>query len=390
MIPRVGLVLMVLLAAAPKAAAQLPGLLHHPWGDRFYPKVFWTAREGLTGGVFVGAALQPEFAFDTPAPHRVAIALDGQISTSGSRFARLDAAAPALANGWRFSLTLSAERWRREPYYGIGNGSASDGDTLPGVERYYRALHRRTYARGAIQRRIVGGLRVLVGWHAERWLLDSLASPSQIAVDAAQGADPRLGVPTDDLALRFGLVFDTRDREAAPQRGVLLEALHARADESLGGDLTYTRTTVSARGWLPVSERWGLAARVAGETMGGTPAVGAFFTLEGSERPIDALGGSDSHRALPRHRFLDADKLVGNFEARYAVLPHIVRAVLMGFVDVGRVFPAGELALTTEGLKIGGGLGAFVHFFSETAVLGTTLGVGPEGLALQGHWRWTF
>jgi hypothetical protein len=81
---------------------------------------------------------------------------------------------------------------------------------------------------------------------------------------------------------------------------------------------------------------------------------------------------------------------VGNFEARYAVLPHIVRAVLMGFVDVGRVFPAGELALTTEGLKIGGGLGAFVHFFSETAVLGTTLGVGPEGLALQGHWRWTF
>jgi outer membrane protein assembly factor BamA len=202
-----------------------------------------------------------------------------------------------------------------------------------------------------------------------------------VAADRAAG---------DEVSLRLGLVFDTRDREASPQNGVLLEALHSRADADVAGDLTYSRTTVSARGWLAFNEKWGVAARVAGETMGGTPAVGSYFTIEGSERRVEALGGPESHRGLYRFRFLDADKLLGNFEVRYAIYPYFVRPVLVAFVDVGRVFPAGELELTTDDLKVGGGLGLYIQLLSENALLGGTVGYGPDGIAVQGAWRWAF
>jgi hypothetical protein len=375
-----------LSAAAPAfsvAAAQLPGIFPpgSNWLDIYYPKLFWTPREGLSAGLFYSVALQPEYADDIRAPFKTRFALDVQASTSGSRFAELEAWAPALTDGWRFHLTAVAEHWRREPYYGIGNATIADAPAAEGVERYYQALHVRNSLRGDVQRRIVGGLRALVGWHAEHWLLDSLATPSVAAADRA-GAD--------EVSLRLGLVFDTRDREASPQNGVLLEALHARADADVAGDLTYTRTTVSARGWLAFNERWGIAGRVAGETMGGTPAVGSFFSLEGSERRVEALGGPDSHRGLYRFRFVDADKLLGNFEVRYAVFPYLVRPVLVGFVDVGRVFPAGALELTTDDLKVGGGLGLYLQLLSENAILGGTIGYGPDGVVVQGAWRWAF
>jgi len=69
---------------------------------------------------------------------------------------------------------------------------------------------------------------------AARKLLDQ--ARSQLAVDEASGAVGRIGVGTDDVSARIGLVFDTRDREAATQRGVLVEAIHTRADaDVLGG-----------------------------------------------------------------------------------------------------------------------------------------------------------
>jgi hypothetical protein len=394
-IRRATFVVVAILAAAPtapEAAAQLPGIFPQGsnWIDPWYPKLFWTPREGVSAGLFYSVALQPEYADDTPAPFLARFALDVQASTSGSRFAELEAWLPALADGWRFHLTAAAEHLRREPYYGIGNGATADSPVADSVDRYYQAFHVRNSLRGDIQRRIAGGLRMLLGWHAEHWLLDSLAAPSQLAADRAAGAGPRLGIPTDDINLRVGLVFDTRDREANPQRGVLLEAIHSRADADVAGDLTYTRTTASARGWLALSERWGLAARVAAETMSGEPAVGSYFTIEGSERRVEVLGGPESHRGLYRFRFLDADKLFGNFEARYAIFPYILRPVLVAFVDVGRVFPQGGLELTAEDLKVGGGLGLYIQFLSENAILGGTVGYGPDGVAVQGAWRWAF
>jgi outer membrane protein assembly factor BamA len=386
------LALVLLLLAARPAAAQLPAIFPagSEWKDLFYPKLFWIPREGLTVGGYYGITLPTRYDDRTPAPHRLLIALDGQVSTSGSRFIALDAWAPAHWDGWRFRLTLALKHWMREPYFGIGNATTTDSGSVAGTDRYYRVERVRNYARGDVQRRLMGPLRLLVGFHWEHWFLDTLQARSQLSVDLANGTVSAIGIGTDDFSARLGLVFDTRDREAAAQRGVLVEAIHTRADADVLGDVTYSRTTVSARGFLSFGERWGLAGRVAGHSMGGTPPLGSRFMIEESDREYSGFGGPDSHRALFWNRFVDADALFGNFEVRYALIPYFLRTVLVGFVDVGRVFGPGEFTLTTDGLKVGGGGGLFVHFASETAVLGLSTAVGPDGFNLLLHYRWPF
>jgi Omp85 superfamily domain len=387
---RLAAVLLVL--AAPAATAQLPSIFPagSAWKDLFYPKLFWIPREGVTVGAYYGIALPTRYADQTPAPYRMITSLDGQVSTSGSRFLALDTWLPGMADGWRFHLTLALKHWMREPYFGLGNATTLDSNGAAGRELYYRIERVRNYARGDVQRRVVGPLRLLVGFDWEHWFLDSLQTASQLTADLNAGVVSRIGIGTNDVSARVGLVFDTRDREAATQRGVLVEAIHTRADASVLGDVTYTRTSVSARGFLSLGERWGLAARVAGASMGGDPPLGSRFMIEESDRDYGGLGGPDSHRALYWNRFVDGDVLFGNFEARYAIVPYFLRTVLVGFVDVGRVFPPGELRLTTDDLKVGGGAGVMVHFASETAVLGFTTAIGPDGLNFLFHYRWPF
>ncbi|MBI2537993.1 MAG: hypothetical protein HYW06_13740, partial [Gemmatimonadetes bacterium] len=72
----------------------------------------------------------------------------------------------------------------------------------------------------------------------------------------------------------------------------------------------------------------------------------------------------------------------------YAV-PTLVRTTVVAFLDAGRVFEPEPFTLTTEGLQVGGGAGLFLQF-GRAGILGTTLGVGPDGLVLQAHTRWTY
>lgn len=380
-----------LLLSTP-AAAQLPAIFPagSVWKDLFYPKLFWTPRDGLTAGAYFGIALPTRYADRTPAPHRILMSLDGQVSTTGSRFLELDVWAPVLVDGWRFHLTLALSHWMREPYFGLGNATTTDAGDALGDGLYYRIERVRNYARGDVQRQIIGPVRVLLGFHWEHWYLDSLQTASALGAELEAGGLDRIGVGTDDVSARVGLVLDTRDREAAPQRGVLIEAIHTRADADVAGDVTYTRTTMSARGFASFGERWGLAGRVAGQSMGGSPPLGSRFMIEESDRHYSGLGGPNSHRALYLNRYVDADVLFGNFEVRYTLIPYLLRTVAIGFMDVGRVFPPGELELTTDGLKVGGGAGVMVHFGAETAVLGLTTAVGPDGLNVLVHYRWSF
>jgi hypothetical protein len=386
------LALALLLLVARPAAAQLPTIFPagSEWKDLFYPKLFWIPREGLTVGAYYGVLLPTTYADRSAAPFRLLVALDAQVATSGSRFVKLDAWAPSLADGWRFHLSGALIHWMREPYFGIGNATTADSGNIAGSDRYYRIERVRNYVRADVQRRVIGPLRLLAGIHAEHWYLDTIQTRSQLSVDLAAGTVEQIGVGINDVSARIGLVFDTRDREAAATHGVLLEAIHTRADADVAGDVTYSRTTASARGFLSFGERWGLGARVAGQSMTGSPPLGSLFMIEESDRDYSGLGGPDSHRALFWNRFVDADALFGNFEVRYVLFPYLLRTVAVGFMDVGRVFGPGEFTLTTEDLKVGGGAGLLIQFGSETAVLGFSTAYGPDGFNLLAHYRWPF
>ncbi len=362
------------------------------WYDVFYPKVYVTG-EGLTvGGYF--AFVQPLRSrdFASPPPYRVAISLDGQLATSGSRVLKLEARAPGLSNRWRFTGRLSARRRARDNYLGIGNATLFDSDSVTGAQpNFYRAVRTQYVDRAEKQRVLVGPLRAHSGLNNERWKLARRAGPSVFATDLTR--DPSIGVPTDDFSARVGLVFDTRDDEVASGRGVMVEAIWGIADSSIAGDLSYTRTTLSARGFLTPSPRLQLGARMVAQIMGGSPRVGSFYLVEGSERFSEGLGGV-THRALRRNRLLGRDKLFTNIDVRYALfaIPTLYRVSLLGFLDAGRVFDDAEgedFHVTTNGLTVGAGSGLFFQI-GRAGVAGFTVGVGPDGVVTHFYTKWTF
>lgn len=388
--------LALIVALAAPSAAQIPDLptFGPDWTDLAFPKLYWTPTIGLGTGLYYAQIRQLGYDdWDDPAPYRANVSLDFNLTTSGTRRIELESRMPKLIDGWRFVVTLEARRDSRERYFGIGNESeynkANETDAAP---YFYRSDNYRYLARGEVQRRIIGGLRVLAGLHAEQWRIDTLSGPSQLSLDRTAGVDLTIGRNVGDVSGRLGLVFDTRDDEPAPTRGLLLEAIVGFADSGIAGGVTYTRLTGSASGYLPLSEKLGIAARVAGQSVvRGDPPLGTFYHFEASDRPFFGLGGPDSHRAIPQRRLLDADKVIGNLDVRYTLIaqPTLFRVTAVGFLDAGRVFPAGEFNLTTEDLKVGGGLGLFVHLF-RTAIFGTTAAAGPDGMILNFHTWWPF
>ena len=392
---QLGLALTLLGLQASPGAAQLLDLptFGEAWTSLALPKVYWTSADGMGFGLFYAQVNQLGFDdWDAPEPYRAMVSLDANITTSGTKRLEVALRAPKWVDGWRFAVSLQARRDARERYFGIGNETTYDktleSDAAP---YYYRSNNTRWTARGEVQRRVVGGLRVLAGVHTEQWRIDTLPGVTRLTEDLAAGVDPTIGRSTGDISGRIGLVFDTRNDEPAPTRGVLLEALFSIADSGIAGSLSYTRATISATGYLPLTGRLRVAARVMGESMSGTPRLGSYQRIEASDRPFKGVGGAETNRAIPPRRLVDADKLVANLDLRYDVFayPTLFRATAVGFVDAARVFPPGEWTLTASDIAVGGGLGLFLQFF-RTGVLGTTAGLGPDGVVFSFHTWWPF
>ena len=385
---------LVLACCARAGAAQdttdvIPRAL---WTDVAYPKVFYTGREGLVvGGYF--AYLSPlAFAeFDRPEAYRGSYSVNAGLGTKGTRKLMLEARLPRLVPGWRVVGTVGAERRARENYFGLGNSSVNDPSQTAAQPDFYHSRNTRYIARAEVQRHLAGPLRVLVGLHAERWRIDTLAGPSRLALDRAAGVDPAIGRTIGDVSGRLGLVFDARDSEPTPRRGGFAELLVARADADVAGEVTYTRVVANATGYIPATDRLVLAGRVLGQKMWGSPPLGSYYVIDTSDRPFTGLGGGESHRGLEENRLLGRDKLLLNLDVRYdlVAVPTLARATAVGFLDAGRVFQGEPFKLTTSGMKVGGGAGFFLQF-GRAGVLGATLGTGPDGVVAQFLSRWTY
>jgi len=314
---------------------------------------------------------------ERPEPNFGRVALDVGASTKGSYAFVLDAQAPAYWDGWRLGLTLSLTRANRLGYYGQGNNTTYDRDSTIGRSYFYRVSRRTHGARLTVQRRVIGPLRVLGGATFDHTDFRALPGVTLYRRDSVG--------PFNDAVGRAGIVFDTRDLEADPHRGILAEAL-------VGKGRGYTRTTAAIRAYVHPFERLILAARVAGERMTGSPPISAQLTMETSEGPVVAVGGYRSLRGYYDARFVGPGKLVGGVEARYGLLwaPRLLEVKLFAFYDAGRVFGPGEtVRLTSEGLHKawGGGVGAAVL---RNTVLTFFLGKGTEGTLVTFATTWSF
>ena len=357
-------------------AAQTEANPKHEWVDHLYPYVSYSSIDGFWAAGHYDWSSPMGFA-ERPEPNFGRVALDAGASTQGSYLIIADAQAPAYWDGWRLGLTLSLARANRLGYYGQGNSTTYNRDSTVGHSYFYRVSRKTAGARFTVQRRVVGRLRVLLGGTLERTAFRVLPGETLYQRDSVG--------PFNDAVARAGVVFDSRDLEADPHRGLFAEAL-------VGRGRGYTRTSATIRAYVHPLERLILAARVAGEKMTGTPPLGAQQRMETSDGPIVALGGYRSLRGYYDARFVGPGKLVGGVEARYGLLwaPRLLEVKLLAFYDAGRVFGPGEtVRLTSEGLHKawGGGVGAALM---RNTLVTFFFGKGTEGTLVTFATTWSF
>ena len=123
-------------------------------------------------------------------------------------------------------------------------------------------------------------------------------------------------------SLRLGLLYDTRDKEGAPSRGIWAEAHTTLAPKWLGTSIPYYRYSATFRHYLPIVENDILtfAYRLNYEGTFGKDApyyVLPFITVMGQSYDRDGMGGYRTIRGIMRNRVQGLDMASYNVELRW-------------------------------------------------------------------------
>jgi len=167
---------------------------------------------------------------------------------------------------------------------------------------------------------------------------------SLLARDAQQGLI--FGLAGGRVSLLQGaLIYDTRDFEPDPTRGLYFEAANEFSDRAIGSEFNFNKLFLQGRLYqrLPVGRRTVLAGRLAAGTIFGKQAP--FFEYQDQWSPdgsINALGGRQSLRGYRANRFLARSLAFANVELRVRVADLRVGRQNFGF-GVAPFFDAGTV-----------------------------------------------
>jgi hypothetical protein len=281
-------------------------------------------------------------------PYRMSFRPTLFFTTEGRRDLTLFFDAPHLPGGWRLSAFVGKEKQIATPYYGLGNGSGYEPSLEEGDDPYYYRFGRDrwVFRVSALRRLGEWPLRLLLGGQASHTTIDPTPKNDGSTL-LLEELGPGGVIPGgNDISLRLGLVWDTRDRESGPTRGVWTEAMVERVDESLGSETSYTRWTFTDRRYHTLFPGFVLANRVILQNVTGAPPFYALTYLQSSYEGGEALGGSGSLRGVLRNRYTGEGIFVWNLEGRWRVvemrlLGKDAHLALIGFLDSGRVWAQG-------------------------------------------------
>jgi len=148
--------------------------------------------------------------------------------------------------------------------------------------------------------------------------------------------------------LKLGMVFDTRDNEAAPNAGFWSEILLLSAPSFLGNHpYPFMKLAVTQRQFIPLIKHRLVAAyqlSYQGTVWGVTPyyILPYIYSSYSLTTKPDGLGGAKTLRGILRNRIVGDGIAFGNIELRYTFLQKIVwkqnlSLGLTGFMDGGMV-----------------------------------------------------
>jgi len=373
----------VALAAARPARAQSPPA-PDPWVYRVWLYPTYDGLEGFGGALSTGwrRAARPG-----PISSTAAIELDGAVTAAGTRTGQIVFDYPGLWPHWRFLALAGADRLERAPYFGLGNEPV--GDTADAV-RYFRYSLLRTTFLSSVERDLGHHLRAQVGTQVRHYHAQPLGGDTTLLLrDLAAGAVDDTG-RTTGVELRTGLLFDTRDEEFSPSRGVLVEALMGRGV----GSLAYTRYRFEADEFAPLGEMTVLGLRQSVELADRDIPFYVMYERLTDWRPEDGFGGPTTLRATLPGRFLAPNRAIVSVDLRYKKIDFPLptspfRVWLVAFGDVGRLWMNGEQPDLT-GLHWDGGVGGFLQI-SKGSMFGLDVGVsGTDGFQFGSAFTFAF
>ncbi|MBS9766034.1 MAG: hypothetical protein KGV44_00675 [Flavobacteriaceae bacterium] len=156
--------------------------------------------------------------------------------------------------------------------------------------------------------------------------------------------------------LKVGAMYDTRDNEANPNKGLWSEAILVYAPNFLGNNNGgYTRLALTHRQYFTLASRLTFAYRLNWQTkVTGTIPFYMLPYMFNSKDTNEGLGGAKTLRGILRNRLVGNGIALGNFEFRYKVLKTKLfkqdfYIALSTFVDAGMV--TSTYKVDTKGVK---------------------------------------
>ena len=248
-----------------------------------------------------------------------------------------------------------------------------------------------------------GKLKVLGGYEIQR--LDYSTFSGRRTTGTEPGTGKKIRVPNGQSVLerdarrgiakgvegglvsiiQQALIFDTRDFEPDPTKGVYFEIANELSVPAIGSDFTFDKLFVQARAYkkLPFGERTVLAGRVATGNIFGKNAP--FFEYQDQWSPdgsVNSLGGSDSLRGYVANRYLARAVFIANAELRYRVgetklLGQRFGLNVVPFVDLGTVRDHWT-DFNFDRIKTSYGAGVRVAW-NQSTIIAADFGFSPEG-----------
>lgn len=157
--------------------------------------------------------------------------------------------------------------------------------------------------------------------------------------------------------LKLGLVFDNRDFEPNPSKGIWSELIFFISPDIAGNDFGYTKMSITHRQYIPLLSQKKLTLALRGHYQttiaGNTPfymqpyLISSFYNAANT----DALGGARTLRGVLRNRVVGDGVVMGNAELRWRSNSHVILKQnfylgLNAFFDTGRVVDKIDLDLS--------------------------------------------
>jgi hypothetical protein len=386
------------------------------WRVQGLPLINFNSDEGVGYGARV---LLVDSGDGTQKPYRHSVMAQFFQTTRGVAAHRFVVDAPGfLESPWRLGLELALLNDRFSPYFGQGGAAVytrdfascedrealeQDPNVCPGNAAFrglrYYSYEQRTFPSIAFnaRRSLQGPFQLALGYRFRltqvnpRYGVEDLgqAGASRLEEDARAGLltgwdGSEGGAATFRTAeVMAGLLYDTRDNEPAPVRGMFHELAARGAMEATGSAYRYWGATANLRFYHPLfTDRLVAALRLSADVMGGDVPFVLLSSFGGVEwrNGWGGIGGVYTARGILKNRLQGKVKTLANGELRWKFLsaePFDQRLdlTLVSFLDVGQVWT--DLRFEDAGLARYSGGGGLRIAWEENFIVRLDYGVSP-------------